>query len=85
VYQTQLHDDEFAQFQRWIHQTAGIDLSPAKKALVASRLSKRLCHYELESYGDYFSLIMNNRGRAAGRTRSAHHQRDLFFPRTQTL
>jgi chemotaxis protein methyltransferase CheR len=62
VYQTQLHDDEFAQFQRWIHQTAGIDLSPAKKALVASRLSKRLCHYELESYGDYFSLIMNNRG-----------------------
>ncbi|HHQ4527990.1 TPA: CheR family methyltransferase [Aeromonas hydrophila] len=62
MYQTQLHDDEFAQFQRWIHQTAGIDLSPAKKALVASRLSKRLCHYELESYGDYFSLIMNNRG-----------------------
>ena len=62
MYQTQLHDDEFTQFQRWIHQTAGIDLSPAKKALVASRLSKRLCHYELESYGDYFSLIMNNRG-----------------------
>lgn len=62
MYQTQLHDDEFAQFQRWIHQTAGIDLSPAKKALVASRLSKRLCYYELESYGDYFSLIMHNRG-----------------------
>lgn len=60
MYQTQLHDDEFGQFQRWLHQAAGIDLSPAKKALVASRLSKRLHHYELDSYGDYFRLIMSD-------------------------
>ena len=61
MYQTQLHDDEFSRFQRWLHQTAGIELSPAKKALVASRLAKRLCHYELDSYDDYFQLIMNDR------------------------
>ncbi len=60
MYQTQLHDDEFSRFQRWLHQTAGIELSPAKKALVASRLAKRLCHYELDSYDDYFQLIMND-------------------------
>ena len=85
MYQTQLHDDEFAQFQRWIHQTAGIDLSPAKKALVASRLSKRLCHYELESYGDYFSLIMNNRGQSCRSHSICSPPTRPIFPRTQTL
>ena len=70
MYQTQLHDDEFSRFQRWLHQTAGIELSPAKKALVASRLAKRLCHYELDSYDDYFQLIMNDQiGRASCRER----------------
>jgi chemotaxis protein methyltransferase CheR len=35
-------------------------LSPAKKALVAGRLFKRLKHYDLDSYGDYFNLIMSD-------------------------
>ncbi|MFQ2194043.1 CheR family methyltransferase [Aeromonas jandaei] len=61
MYQIQLHDDEFSRFQRWLHQTAGIDMSPAKKALVASRLAKRVCHYGLESYDDYFQFIMADR------------------------
>jgi chemotaxis protein methyltransferase CheR len=52
-----LNDFEFQQFQSWLHLTAGINLSPAKKALVAGRLSKRLKHYKLSSYGDYFRLI----------------------------
>lgn len=52
-----LNDAEFQQFQSWLHSTAGINLSPAKKALVAGRLSKRLKHYNLGSYGDYFRLI----------------------------
>ena len=52
-----LRDDEFHQFRSWLHRTAGISLSPAKKALVAGRLSKRLKHHELTSYGDYFRLI----------------------------
>jgi len=52
-----LKDNEFQQFQSWLHNTAGISLSPAKKALVAGRLSKRLKHYNLSSYGDYFRLI----------------------------
>jgi chemotaxis protein methyltransferase CheR len=52
-----LRDDEFNQFRTWLHRTAGINLSDAKKALVSGRLSKRLKHYNLTSYGDYFRLI----------------------------
>ena len=37
-----LRDDEFNQFRTWLHRTAGINLSDAKKALVSGRLSKRL-------------------------------------------
>lgn len=52
-----LNDKEFQQFQTWLHHTAGISLSSTKKALVAGRLSRRLKHYRLSSYGDYFRLI----------------------------
>ena len=52
-----LRDDEFNQFRTWLHRTAGINLSDAKKALVSGRLSKRLKHHDLASYGDYFRLI----------------------------
>ena len=52
-----LKDDEFRQFQSWLRRIAGISLSPEKKALVHGRLSKRLKHHELRSYGDYFRLL----------------------------
>ncbi len=55
-----LDDREFGQFQSWLYRAAGINLSQAKKALVAGRLFKRLKHYELESYGEYFKLIMTD-------------------------
>lgn len=52
-----LNDQEFSQFQKLIYQLAGINLSPAKKALVGARLAKRLAHYHLDTYGDYFKLL----------------------------
>jgi chemotaxis protein methyltransferase CheR len=52
-----LNDNEFQQFRSWLHLTAGINLTPSKKALVAGRLSRRLKHHRLSSYGDYFRLI----------------------------
>ena len=55
-----IDDREFGQFQSWLYRAAGINLSPAKKALVAGRLFKRLKHYELQSYGEYFKLIMKD-------------------------
>ncbi|WP_407309145.1 CheR family methyltransferase [Pseudomonas sp. nanlin1] len=59
-----LNDSEFQQFQEWLHRTAGISLSAAKKPLVAGRLFKRLRHHQLSSYGDYFRLIMGSSGAA---------------------
>ncbi|NWA27485.1 SAM-dependent methyltransferase [Pseudomonas gingeri] len=53
-----LEDREFTQFQAWLYGAAGINLTIAKKALVAGRLFKRLKHHGLESYGAYFKLIM---------------------------
>jgi chemotaxis protein methyltransferase CheR len=52
-----LQDKEFALFQKMIYETAGINMSPAKKALVSGRLAKRVKHYGLSSYGDYFKLL----------------------------
>lgn len=48
---------EFARFQRFIFDEAGITMSDAKKALVSSRLAKRLDHCGVSSYGDYFALL----------------------------
>lgn len=53
----ELQDKEFAQFRDLIYRIAGISLSPAKKPLVTSRLAKRLIHYGLTSYGEYFHMI----------------------------
>lgn len=52
-------DQEFGQFSQWLYHLAGISLSPAKKALVSGRLAKRLQHHHLDSYGDYFKLLMS--------------------------
>lgn len=52
-----LKDQEFAQFQELIYRIAGISLSSAKKPLVSGRLTKRLKHYQLSSFGDYFKLL----------------------------
>ncbi len=54
-----ISDREFADFQEFVYQSAGITLSSAKKALVSGRLLKRLRHYQLASYRDYFQLIMS--------------------------
>lgn len=45
---------EFELFRHFIHQYAGIDLAPAKKIMVSSRLYKRVQHYNFSSYGEYF-------------------------------
>jgi len=48
---------EFAQFQRFIYEAAGITMSDAKKALVSGRLAKRLTHCGVRSYGEYFRIL----------------------------
>jgi chemotaxis protein methyltransferase CheR len=55
-----LTDNEFGLFRKMIYETAGINLSDAKKALVSGRLAKRIKHYNLPSYADYFKLVKSN-------------------------
>lgn len=52
-----IKDHEFAKFQRFIFDEAGITLSDTKKALVSGRLAKRLAHHRLDSYSDYLKLL----------------------------
>ena len=49
---------EFECFRRLIYDHAGISLVPEKKVMVASRLAKRLDHYGLSLYGDYYQLVV---------------------------
>jgi chemotaxis protein methyltransferase CheR len=57
-------DTEFTRFQRFIFDAAGITLSPAKKALVSGRLSKRLQHRQLDSFASYLRLLEDRREQA---------------------
>ena len=54
-------DQEFAQFQRFIFESAGITLSAAKKALVSGRLARRLDLNNSTSYGEYFRLLSSGK------------------------
>ncbi len=55
----QISDSEFGLFQRFIHDAAGISLSEAKKALVSGRLARRLAACRVNSYAEYFRLVMS--------------------------
>jgi chemotaxis protein methyltransferase CheR len=48
---------EFSLFKGFIYDYAGISLAQAKQPLVSSRLSKRLRHHGLKSFGDYYKFI----------------------------
>lgn len=52
-----ISEHEFARFQRFILDIAGITMSDAKKALVSGRLAKRLHHFGLDSYDAYLGLL----------------------------
>jgi len=53
-------DKEFNSFRNFIYDNAGINLSDEKKTLVMSRLSKRLRHYSLNTFQEYFDFINNS-------------------------
>jgi chemotaxis protein methyltransferase CheR len=57
-----LTDEEFALFQTLIYREAGIHLSPMKKALLVSRLGKRLRELGLRSFGAYHRTVREDRG-----------------------
>lgn len=50
-------DEEFHQLREFIHAHTGIALSKHKRALVCSRLAKRLRYHDLKHYADYYALL----------------------------
>jgi len=52
-----ISDAEFQQLREFIYTHTGIALSDHKRALVYARLGRRLRHYGLESFADYYQLL----------------------------
>lgn len=50
-------DAEFQELRKFIYAHTGIALSDHKRALVYSRLARRLRHHGLESFADYYVLL----------------------------
>lgn len=59
-----ISDKEFARFQRFIHEEAGITLSAAKKPLVCGRLGKRLNQHRFSTYTEYFEFLQSGQSPA---------------------
>lgn len=59
-----LSDADFALVRDWLLDQAGIALTGAKKALVCSRLYKRVQETGLDSFGAYFALLQSGRAPA---------------------
>ena len=57
-------DREFERISRFIHEQAGIALSPNKKTLVAGRLFRRLEVVGAASYGEYLDHVERAGGEA---------------------
>lgn len=57
-------DQEFARFQRFIFEAAGISLANSKKALVAGRLAKRLHECGARNYAEYLQLLASGTAEA---------------------
>ncbi|VAW60671.1 Chemotaxis protein methyltransferase CheR [hydrothermal vent metagenome] len=60
MFQFKITNNEFNLFRKFIYDYAGINLSDEKKALVTSRLSKRLRHYSLDTFQEYFDLVTDS-------------------------
>lgn len=50
-------DQEFKHFQDMLLRMTGISLTSTKRALICSRLAKRLQHWQLHSYSEYLALL----------------------------
>ena len=48
---------EFAQFQKLIYKIAGISLADTKKVLLVGRLGRRLKHFNLSNFTEYYRLV----------------------------
>ncbi|MFA6311491.1 MAG: CheR family methyltransferase [Sterolibacterium sp.] len=48
---------EFAQFQKLIYKIAGISLADSKQVLLVGRLGRRLKHYGVSTFSEYYRIV----------------------------
>ncbi|MBL4826972.1 MAG: protein-glutamate O-methyltransferase CheR [Spongiibacteraceae bacterium] len=53
-------DQVFLQYSTFLQDKVGICLREEKKTLLIARLSKRLRHYQIDSFKRYFDIVMGN-------------------------
>jgi chemotaxis protein methyltransferase CheR len=56
----ELTDRDFSNFRSWLHDNTAIELPDHKRALVSSRLLRRLQARKIESFGEYLKLLQSN-------------------------
>lgn len=54
-----LTDEEFNLLREFIYEHTGISLADHKRALVYSRLAKRLRFHKINSYGEYYQMLLD--------------------------
>ena len=76
---TEISDDEFALFQSLICREAGIHLAASKKPMLVSRLMRRVGALNLESFGDYYRHVINDRAEEMVRLLDAISTNETWF------
>jgi len=56
-----ISDSEYVKFKEIIYKTTGIELKENKQNLIESRLMKRLRDCNIDSYSDYYQLILQDK------------------------
>ncbi len=64
---TAMPDRDFRRFRDLIYEECGINLVPAKKTMLASRLRKRLRALDMDSFGAYYEYVTSGKGRTGER------------------
>ncbi|MBK8394486.1 MAG: protein-glutamate O-methyltransferase CheR [Leptospiraceae bacterium] len=67
--QPSIKDNEFKLFQNLIYELAGLSMTVVKKPLVGNRLVKRLRYYEVESFLEYYEILID---------KEYEHERQIF-------
>lgn len=57
-----LSSEEFNKLRKLVFDTSGISLSDSKRELVISRFSRRLRSLNLDSFSDYYNVLVSQRG-----------------------
>lgn len=62
VCKSEMSDDDFSLFRSMIYKSIGINMPPAKKLMLSSRLNKRLRELGMESYREYYNYLNSSEG-----------------------